>query len=228
MSAPSLSQLGPFGAKITSQNDEDGIIEKIFSVVAPQSKTFVEFGIGPNYQDPQYEKGLEGNCVQLRAKGWKGIFLDGGVHPKKYDIRQEFITPLNINSILRKYKVSECDILSIDVDGQDFWIWMAVSINPTLVIIEYNPNWFRLDQRKTVLFDPSFRWDGTKYYGASLGALITLATDRGYTLVYANGVNAFFLRTIAIANPHDFNPEKLNRVHDQHMPDHLQRPWVTV
>lgn len=226
--SPVLPPLKNFGRKVTSQTDEDGIIEKIFSVVAPRSRTFLKFGIGPNYEDPDYKNGLEGNCVQLLNRGWRGVFLDGGAHPKKYGVKQKFITPLNINSVLDEHGMTECDVLSIDVDGQDFWIWMAVASRPSLVIVEYNPNWKDLNEKKTVPYDPSFRWDGTKYYGASLGALVSLGVDRGYTLIYANGLNAFFLRKDLFSNHSDFDPKALNRVHDQHAEDQMKRPWISV
>jgi len=222
-------QLRECGNKIHSQNDEDGIIEAIFQDIPARSKFFVEFGIGPNWLDKSYERGLEGNCVLLRERGWRGLFMDGGNHPEHYDIRREFITPVNINGLLRKYNTPESvDIVSIDVDGQDLWIWMALDYRPTLVICEYNPNFLTLHESLTVVFDQNFRWDGSKYYGASLGGLIKIGNDKDYKLVYANGVNAFFLRNDLLANPQDFDDEQLRVSHDQHVYDHFRRPWVTI
>ena len=173
------SPLKPFAKKVHSQNDEDGIIEAIFEDIPARSRYFVEFGIGPNWLDTNYSHGLEGNCVLLRNKGWKGILMDGGVHPAEYEVHQEFITALNINSLLRKYQVPEdVDIISIDVDGQDFWIWLALDYRPSLIIIEQNPNFTSLQDSCTVGFDPNFRWDVTKYFGASLGALIKLGAEK--------------------------------------------------
>src|SRR5215469_15606773 len=63
-----------FGSKTHSQNDEDGIVDTIFSDIEPRSRYFVEFGIGPNWQDPDYANGIEGNCVLLRNSGWTGLF----------------------------------------------------------------------------------------------------------------------------------------------------------
>lgn len=223
------SPLKPYGRKDTSQNDEDGIIEAVFSDVAPNSRYFVEFGVGPNWLDPTYSAGLEGNCVALQKEGWSGLFMDGGRHPDQYGIKQEFITPLNVNGLFRKHGVpSNVDIVSIDVDGQDFWLWMACTYRPILFIIEMNPNFLKLDQALTVPFDPNFRWDGTKFYGASLGALVKLGYEKGYKLVYANGVNAFFLRSDLLANPEDFPDSALNIFVDQHAYDHFRRPWVTI
>lgn len=224
-----LQPLKSCGSKIHSQNDEDGIIEAIFTDIPPQSKHFVEFGIGPNWLDSEYSKGLEGNCVLLRQRGWAGLFMDGGTHPSEYGVQNEFITALNINSLLRKHGVPEnVDIISIDVDGQDFWIWMACYFRPALYIVEYNPNFRQIWQSQTVEWDQRGRWDQSKYYGASLGALVKLGYDKGYKLVYANGCNGFFVRSDLLANPEDFRDEDLNVGLDQHAVDWMQRRWVTI
>jgi hypothetical protein len=224
-----LRSLTSSGRKVHSENDEDGTIEAIFQDIPPQSRYFVEFGIGPNWQDKQYLHGLEGNCVWLLEKGWRGLFMDGDRHPDRFSVRQEFITPLNVNSLLRKYEVPEnVDLVSIDIDGQDYWIWMALDYRPAVVVIEYNSNFPTLAQSVTVPFDLKFRWDYTKYHGASLGALVTLARDKGYRLVHANGVNAFFVRTNILANEHDFDDEKLVVFVDRYPADDLDREWVDV
>lgn len=217
------------GKKVHSQNDEDGVIDQIFSDIPPKSKYFVEFGVGPNWLDKQYVGGIEGNCVLLEKAGWSGLFMDGGIHPAEYKVKQEFITATNINGILRKHRVpKEVDIVSIDVDGQDLWIWLALDLQPILVIIEMNPNFTSLAQSVSVGLDLNFRWDGTKYYGASLGALVKIGYEKGYKLVYANGVNAFFVRQDILANPDDFKDDDLFIHFDQHMPDHFQRHWLSI
>jgi len=82
------------------------------------------------------------------------------------------------------------------VDGNDYWIWEAIrSINPRVVVIEYNATWFP-PLSFTVRYNENFRWDGTNYHGASLRALELLGRRKGYCLVGCNfsGVNAFFVR----------------------------------
>lgn len=224
-----LRPLKARGYKIHSQNDEDGIIDAIFQDIPPQSRYFVEFGIGPNWKDPTNSNGIEGNCVLLRNNGWRGLFMDGGNHPAEYNIQKEFITALNINSLLRKYQVPQnVDIISIDVDGQDFWIWLACYFRPELYIVEYNPNFRQIWQSQTIEWDLQNRWDASKYYGASLGGLIKLGYDKGYKLVHANGTNAFFMRTDLLANSEGFRDEDLNVSLDQHGVDWLQRRWVVI
>lgn len=103
--------------KGSAQNDEAGIISAIFEAIPPRRKFFVEFGIGPRPGDATYSFGLEGNCVDLKAAGWEGLFMDAGVHPPHFGVRQETITPENINLLLRKYRVpKDFSVLSIDVD----------------------------------------------------------------------------------------------------------------
>jgi hypothetical protein len=230
MIKPIPTPLSAFGRKGSSQVDESGIIDAILSAIPIRNNYFVEFGIGPNWQDPKYVNGLEGNCVDLLERGWNGLHMDAGDHPKAYKIAKEFITAGNINTLLAKYNVpADLAILSIDVDGQDYWIWKALEekYRPEIVIIEMNPN-FGPDEIKTVKPDTKFVWDGTKYYGASLGALVKLGHAKGYQLVYANGVNAFFVDRALIVNPEAFNYRALFVQFDQHATDEKNRTYVEV
>jgi hypothetical protein len=217
-------------AKGSSQNDEWGIIAAILEVIVPRRRFFVEFGVGPRPDDATYSLGLEGNCVDLRAAGWDGLFMDAGVHPSHLGVRQETVTVGNINSLLHKYRVpKDFSVLSIDVDGQDIWIWKALKARPQLVIIEYNPT-HGPDESVAVPLNPNFKWDGTNYYGASLAALNKVGKAKGYRLVCANWVNAFFVMDSLIANKSSFNYEELYRraPAGHHSPDPLQRVYVSI
>ena len=112
----------------------------------------------------------------------------------------------NINDLIRENGCEgEIDLLSIDIDGNDYWIWEAVTAcSPRLVIIEYN-SLFGPDRAVTVPYDPEFdRHQVAKtieggnlyYFGSSLQALNQLAKQKGYRLILTEprGVNAFFLR----------------------------------
>lgn len=222
------SPLKAFGRKGASQNDESGILDAILSAVPVRRKFFVEFGIGPNWQDPEYTRGLEGNCVDLSCKGWAGLFMDGNEHPPRYGVAREFITAANINALLHKYQVPpDFSIISIDVDGQDLWIWEALQYDPEVVVVEYNAN-FGLSDCVSIPLDPEFRWDGTKYFGASLGALDKIGRSKGYRLVYANGVNAFFIRAHFIKNIDDFAYNAIFVQLDLHQPDPHHRKFVPI
>jgi len=107
------------------------------------------------------------------------------------------ITPRNVQELFTASEVpAELDVLSIDVDGADYWIWEAVdAYHPRVVVIEYNS---ALDPCRRLVqpADLEGGWDGTSYYGASLGALRALGGRKGYRLVHTelSGVNAFFVR----------------------------------
>jgi hypothetical protein len=91
------------------------------------------------------------------------------------------------------------DILHIDIDGNDYWIWEAIETTPAVVIMEYNSN-FGIDRAITIPYDPEFNrtraHSSNLYWGSSLKALYLLASDKGYKFIGCNsaGNNAYFVR----------------------------------
>jgi hypothetical protein len=173
---------------------------------------------------------------------WSGLVLDSNAENIakiknsriywKYDLRavQAFVTKDNINSILAENGVrGEIGLLSIDIDGNDYWVWRAIDIiNPVIVIIEYNHR-FGADLAATIPYDQTFdRWTSGKplvYFGASLKALCLLAEQKGYAFVgcNANGVNAFFVRSdkkppeLRELSPREgFVPGKFSELRNEH------------
>ena len=197
-----------FGIKVYSQNQEDGIIPYIFQHIGIKTKKFVEIGV---------ENSTECNTTNLLKNfDWKGIqiegnkqfYLDGKIKLKRIlgkkinnvKLLNSFITTKNVDQILKKnIKKEQIDLLSIDIDGNDFWIWKAINcINPRLVIIEYN-SFFGPNLSATIKYNSQFNWDHENkksYYGASLKALKKLGKKKKYILIGVdnNGVNAFFVR----------------------------------
>lgn len=222
------ADLQRFGKKVYSQNDEDGVIERIASDLGILSGFFVEIGVGPPWGRTFAEAGLEANCRLLRERGWQGLFVDAQELPTEAHVVTAEITPFNVNTLLRKQAVPEdFDLLSIDIDGQDFWVWMNLVFQPRIVVIEYNAS-IPLDVSCVVPLLPHFRWDGTNWFGASLAALIKLADSRFYTLVHANGVNAFFVRSDLFVNHRDFAPSGSYIRKPIHPSDLHNRDFVTV
>jgi len=186
--------------RVFSQNGEDGVLQALLAGVGVTSRRFVEFGA---------ESGREGNCVFLAdVLGWSGLFLEADpssfsqLSTKYRDQEavltvQAAVTPENINELLVGSGITgEIDVLSIDIDGHDYWVWKAISaVDARVVVIEYNAHVAYPDRRVQPL-DECDPWNGTDYFGASLGALKRLADDLGYTLVHTDlaGVNAFFVR----------------------------------
>lgn len=191
-----------FGAKAYSQCDEDGIIAEIFRRIGSGTRTFIEIGAG---------SGLENNTLVLLLSGWRGLWVEGhlqGVRKARkalaayikagrLRIEHRHINRGNVDQLLTHAALGpEPDLLSIDVDGNDYWIWDAVQhARPRVVVIEYNAAWFP-PLALTITYQESFQWDGSNYFGASLKALEILASRKGYCLVGCSfaGVNAFFVR----------------------------------
>lgn len=204
--------------KFYSQNKEDGITIGIFGKIGATNRTFVEFGVGV---------GVECNTAILSLGfGWNGLLIEGkeeaverggkyynkklkdNAHRVKFT--HSFVTAENINNLIADNGIAgPIDLLSIDMDGNDYWVWKAITqIKPRVVIIEYNAS-LGPKVSKTIPYDPKRMWDGTIFHGASLTALTKLGNQMGYKLVAveSRGVNAFFvlntISAIKARNPKD-------------------------
>ena len=191
-----------YGYKVYSQNDEDGIIAEIFRRIGTASRTFVEFGV---------ETGVECNSVKLLVEGWRGLWIESNpasagairrefapfIAAGKLVLQESLVTAENINALIGQGGFSgEIDLLSIDIDNNDYWVWKAIDVvNPRVVAIEYNAT-LRPPMAVVVPYRADAQWDGSNHYGASLEALVRLATAKNYRLVGCSiaGVNAFFVR----------------------------------
>jgi hypothetical protein len=195
-------RLNRYEYQVFSQNGEDGIISEIFNRIGVTNKYFIEFGV---------ENGLECNSTNLLYKGWNGLWIEGsGVYYQQIKVRfkdfiedgrlqvqNEFIKAENIQSLFDKARCpEEPDLLSIDIDYNDYYIWQAITkYKPRVLIIEYN-SIFRPDTHFVVKYNPQAVWDKTSYFGASLLALEQLGNEKGYSLVGCvfTGSSAFFVR----------------------------------
>jgi hypothetical protein len=195
-----------------SQWGEDGIIQAILDAVKPARRTFIEFGV-QDYRESNTR-------FLLIHNNWAGLVIDGSQANIDYirkdpiywqynlKAEREFITRDNINDIFSRCGLSgEIGLLSIDIDGNDYWVWKAItSVNPAVVVTEYNAR-FGPDRTVTVPYTADFVRSNAHYsqiyYGASLGAMDSLAREKGYVLVGCNsaGNNAFFVRSDLMAKP---------------------------
>ena len=199
------TNLTDYEFKIFSQWGEDGIIQYLSKVVELRHKTFIEFGV---------ESFMEANCRFLLMKdNWSGYVIDGSSSNIaklknsyfywKYDVNavDAFITKDNINDLLAKSCFDEdVGILSIDIDGNDYFILEAISaVRPRIIICEFN-DVFGSVRKISVPYEPDFsrarKHYSNLYFGASLSALTFIANKKGYSLVGTNssGCNAFFVR----------------------------------
>jgi hypothetical protein len=201
--------LRAFEHRVYSQNGEDGILKEIFRRIGTSNKFFVEFGV---------ETGKECNCARLvREDDWSGLFLEASdelfPHLEKNfrayaNVRchKTAVTSANIEELLAANKVpTNLDLLSIDIDGNDYWVWKAITRwQARVVAIEYNAA-YPPPIKWVMKEDPNYRWNGTNYHGASLTSLSLLGRQKGYTLVGTDsrGVNAFFVRN-ELVDPEQF------------------------
>lgn len=188
-----------------SQNGEDGIIRYLFSEIAYESRFVVEFGFGAR------------QCNALRLiihEQFRGLMMDGSTEQCYFFNRaaaklniphvkavRSFVDLDNLESIIGDNHVPlDIDLLSIDVDGNDYWFWKKLGvISPRVVCIEYNAG-LGPERSCTIPYAADFErfkvHPSGFFAGASLAALETLGRDKGFRLVGCDstGTNAFFLR----------------------------------
>ena len=197
-----LDDINNYEFKKTSQNNEDGIIKNIFDRIKLKKVNFVEIGF--DY--------YENNSINFLDKANKGLFIDGSkdkifklksimklLYPfKNINVLSKFIDRENLNEIIDYYfNELEIDFFSIDVDGNDYYLFENLEIRPKIICIEYN-FWFGPNIKCSIPYDKYFIWEeGSLYSGASLNALCSLAKTKGYHLIAldSNCVNAFFIRS---------------------------------
>jgi hypothetical protein len=204
-SLPPNADFRKVGFRVFSQWDEDGIIQYLISKIPIENKTFIEFGV-ENYE--------ESNTRFLLVNDhWQGMVMDACEADIRYiqtdkihwqfDLQAKYawITRENIDSLLLDSGFPEdVGLLSMDINGNEYWIWEAVqSVKPRIVIAEYNSVFgsqpisvpYKQD------FDRTAAHHSNLYYGCSLAALSHLAKRKGYLLLGSNiwGHNAFFIRS---------------------------------
>lgn len=167
-----------------AQSGEDRIVKRIFRKIGTINEWAVEFGA----LDGRYKS----NTKYFRDQGWSSRLFDYA--PLDPSVLQATITAENVNEVFAAAGVPQnFDLLSIDIDGNDLWVWKALTYRPRVVIIEYNPKWGPFRSR-TVPYDPERFWDGTIYYGASVLALTRLGREKGYDLVAYTRSNLIFVQ----------------------------------
>ena len=199
------SDIQDYEFKVTSQTGEDGIIQFLINKIPIKNKIFIEFGV-ENYTEANTR-------FLLQNDNWSGLIIDGNPNHMnsvknstlgwKYDLKTVacFITKDNINDIIKNAGIEgEIGILSVDIDGNDYWVLDAIDcVNPQILIVEYN-SMFGPTAKITVPYDENFvrreKHYSNLYYGASISALTELANKKGFSLLGSNkfGNNLFFAR----------------------------------
>lgn len=237
-----LDKINEHEFKITSQNNEDGLIDFIFKKI-PHNKNFVEIGIGY----------YECNSLNLIKNGWNGKIIEINKDeilalkknlPHYYpQSRVEFVnsevTKDNINNLVFSDNLNkEIDFFSLDIDGNDYWVLKNINLsNVKVICCEYN-SW--LGNKKLVMkHNKNFRYANDAIYGASLVAITDLLKQRGFSLVAteSTNINAFFVKDefkdkFEILSPtkiireygtqHHYSPERKKEIYN-HMMKNLQK-----
>lgn len=201
----SLPDLRDVGFRKYSQFEEDGILLYLFSLITPINRVCVEICAGD---------GRECNTANLIINhGWWGHLFDGDedrvragkeffahtkdtfLYPPRFT--NAWITAENVNEVIATSGATGAiDLLSLDVDGVDYWLWKAITVvDPQVVVCEtHNP--IPPDKALTVPYDPNFAFESENYRGASLAAMTKLGREKGYRLVGTHrfGFNAFFVK----------------------------------
>ncbi|HLO13716.1 MAG TPA: hypothetical protein VK206_02730 [Anaerolineales bacterium] len=197
--------------KVFSQFGDDGILQYLICQTCPEKHIFIEFGV-QNYEESNTR-------FLLLNDNWRGLIMDGSMQAMsalrhdeiywRHDLTAAgaFITRENVNQLFLDNGFSgEIGLLSIDIDGNDYWVWEAIDcVTPVIVTVEYN-SVFGVGHAITIPYDPAFHRTSAHYsnlyWGASLKAFCLLAEKKGYVFVgcNSNGNNAHFIRKDKVGN----------------------------
>lgn len=195
-------RLNRYEHKVFSQSGEDGVLAEIFRRIGVSNRVFAEVAAGD---------GLENNTHYFLTLGWKGFWMEcdakraksirsnfqAKLQDKSLTVSEDRATPENVESMLARASLpADFDLLSIDIDGNDYWLWQKIQrYRPRVVVIEYNST-FPAECDWVMEYNPEAGFDGTVCFGASLLALERLGVEKGYNLVGCSlaGTNAFFVR----------------------------------
>jgi hypothetical protein len=209
-----LPPLADVGFKCFSQNDEDGLLLFVFSLVGATCRVAVEIAAGT---------GIESNSANLIVNhGFTGLLFEADPHKAAEGERffgshphtayfpprfvKEWVTQENVDGLVRAHmfpgaasEPGEIDLLSIDVDGNDYWILKGLTcVRPRVIMVEFNAVW-QAERAVSIPYDPDFACETgapLPYMGASLPAFVKLLRGRGYRLIGVErlGFNAVFVR----------------------------------
>jgi len=204
---PSLKDVG---FQTYSQFEEDGILLYLFSIVGTSNKRIVEMCVG---------NGRECMATNLIINhGWEGLLFDGDAdqvksardffreHPSTFAcppaVVHAWLDVDNVNALISEYGFSgEVDLLSLDIDGNDYWLLKSITaINPKIIICETQdiiPSHLSF----TIPYDPNFSYhklpkEEQDFRGMSLLAANKLCSQKGYRLIGSHryGFNVIFMR----------------------------------
>jgi hypothetical protein len=243
--------MNDFGFRCFSQFEEDGLLLFVFAAIGFGSRKVVEICAGDatecmatnlivNHEfDGLLFDGSRKNV--LRGQRFFHSRADTSLFPPRFC--QAWITAENVNHLLEQNGfVDDIDLLSLDIDGNDYWIWKSIAaVRPRVCILETNPV-VPTNLSLTIPYDPEFRYSekppaGEEFWGASLRAMKSLCEAKGYRLIGSHrlGFNVMFMRSDVGLGI--FPEVPIEKIHDTRWPKYQQArkwplvkdyPWVAV
>jgi len=193
-----IDEIGNQHYKKYSQYGEEGYLKFILKNIGTTNRFLVDIGAS----DGKYLS----NTKIFRDAGWESVLIDGRKFP---GVVQSYVTVENILKTLNLYGVpKEFDLLSIDIDGNDYWVLskLLTEFRPRLIISEYNSEF---TDSRTIEYDPTFYFRGTDYYGYTFAAGLKLAERTGYKVIFQNAhLNMYYLRNDIAAGASIEAPKK--------------------
>lgn len=238
-----LDSINNYEYKITSQNNEDGIIEYLTNNISNPDQFFIEIGFDFN----------EFNTLNLIQKKWNGTLIDGD-HLKcdklnmclkrkffnqDLNVVNSFVDYENINYIINNITDKKnFDFFSLDTDGMDYWILKEINIKPKIICLEFN-TWLGKNASLAIPQIKNFNYKSDMYYGASLKAFKNLLNTKGYKLVAieSSGNNAFFIRQdefqiefkeLNIDTSFKYDPKFSGKTYDEMFQTLINKKWIKI
>ena len=186
-----MKKLIDYCSNVYSQFGEDGIVEKIFEIIGAETKLCVEFGAWDGFH--------MANTANLWTQSWKGVLIEGNKRRYKRLLKNvseydcicicAFVQSSGdstLEALLDKEGITEqIDLLSIDIDGNDYYIFESLkTIRPRVVICEHNP---------TIPAEIDLVAEEGNYFGCSVSALKRVGEEKGYKLIAVTETNSFFV-----------------------------------
>ena len=238
-----LDKINSHEYKITSQNNEDGIINYLKTNITNPDHIFFEIGFDFN----------EFNSLNLIKEDWSGTLIDGDqikcdklkvcikkyFKSKKVNIYNNFITYENINKIIANSIIKKnFDFFSLDTDGMDYWILENLNYRPKIICAEFNP-WLGKYEKLIIPKSLNFNYQSDMYYGASLKAYQSLLNKKNYKLVAieSSGNNAFFINQnefqiqfdeLDIEESFKLDPKFSIQIYNEFYKKLLKKDWVKL
>ena len=200
------------------QTNEYEVIAKYLALIGRLDRpTFIDIGAGDGYR-------LSNVRDLIERHGATGLMIDGDNHGNA-EVVQAWITKENIVELCKDHP--NPDFLSIDIDGNDFWVLGEYldAYRPALIMAEINPRFRNAQDSFAVPYYPQRTWQNDDHFGMSFGAFDHLVHGHKYTVVHMEGINALAMRSRLVT--HD-TPIHIDYRHQHGHKANPTAPWIPV